>query len=324
MVAEYAYCALVMTVLAVRLCLQRRIAILHICMPPPVLFPLGRLMQALGRTVVVDYRDLIPELFQARYSSRRLGRLVRRAERLALEYADHVIVTNDTAASAVLERCHVDPDRLTVIRSGPELGVLPAVTSTCRPDGILVGYVGKMAPQDGIENVVRAAARVRIACGRQDISFVCVGTGSELDPARRLTAELRLTETIEFTGQLEHSEALARLAACDVCIQPDPKNAFNDSCTMIKTLEYMAVGKPVVAFDLVETRTSCGTAALYATGGSAEELGDLIVGLADDPSLRGRLGSEGRRRIEGGLAWSFGERRLLDVYRRLGPGTSLR
>ena len=280
-----------------------------------MLFPLGRLLQLLGRRVVVDYRDLVPELVEMRYGSReRLLRLVGTVERLSIAYADHVVVTNETTAKVAVERCGIDPARLTVVRSGPEFsGLVPAATAP-PGGGIRVGYVGKMAPQDGIDNVVRAAARVVVQRCRDDISFVCVGTGSELERARRLASDLGVDGAIEFTGRLDRPDALARLATCDICIQPDPPSSFNDSCTMIKTLEYMALGKPVVAFDLVETRVSCGSCALYATGGSPAELGDMIIRLADDPSLRERLGAEGRRRVDRGLAWGYGEERLFDVY----------
>ncbi len=251
-----------------------------------------------------------------------LARFVLGLERSALRSADHVIVSNGTAAAVALGRCGVDPDRVTVVRSGPDLTALPAARRNGTRGLVQVGYVGNLAPQDGIEHLVRAAGRIHGVLGRRDIRFVCIGTGSELPRARALVDELRLDGAVEFTGRLPHAEALARLAECDICVQPDEKNRFNDSCTMIKSLEYMGLGKPVVAFDLVETRIACGEGALYARSGTVDELADLIVTLADDPALRRRLGREGRRRIEQRLAWRYGEDVLIELYDRLAGRSS--
>jgi glycosyltransferase involved in cell wall biosynthesis len=315
---EYAYSMAVLAVLVPWLTVRRRIGVVHVCVPPHVVFPLLRLLRVLKRTVVVDQHDLMPELFELRYGHRAgwLRRLVRVSERHALAAADSVIVTNQTAARRALERCSVDPSRLVVVRSSS--AVETPNPPPPRPDGgILVGFVGNVAPQDGVEQLVRAAAYVRLTKGRRDVRFVVVGDGSALPGARRLAAELRVADAVRFTGRLPHEAALRHMAECDVCVQPDERNAFNETCTMLKALEYMALGKPVVAGDLAETRVSCGDAALYAADGSAEEVGDLILRLADDEQLRTRLGAEGRRRVEGELSWAHGEAALLDLYRRI-------
>jgi glycosyltransferase involved in cell wall biosynthesis len=316
LVAEALYSAVAMSPLALMLCLRRRIDVVHVCLPPPVLVPLEWLLRRVGKTVVADQHDLAPELFEVRHRDRkRLARLVRRAERWALQAADEVIVTNQTGAAVVRARCGIDPDRVTVVRSGPDLAVFPAARGSGAREGLRVGYVGNLAPQDGIEHLVRAAKRIRSVHGRRDIRFLCVGDGSELPRARALAAELGLDDTVEFLGRLPHARALQVLAECDICIQPDEKNPFNDSCTMIKALEYMGLAKPVVAFDLLETRVSCGDSAVYAT--AAGELADLVVALADDPTRRRRLGEEGRRRVEQRLAWRYGEEQLLELYGRI-------
>lgn len=182
---------------------------------------------------------------------------------------------------------------------------------------VRVGYVGNMERQDGIGLLVEAARTIRLDLGRSDVGFVCIGDGSDLPAMRRLAAELGIAEAIDFTGRLPHDEAMRRLADCDVCVQPDRRNAFNDSCTMLKSLEYMALGKPIVAFDLTETVATCRDAALYATGDSPQELARLIVMAADDPGLRERLGTEGRRLIDEVHGWHRSEPVLLGVYRRV-------
>ena len=85
---------------------------------------------------------------------------------------------------------------------------------------------------------------------------------------------------------------------------------------MIKTLEYMALGKPIAAFDLVETRVSAGDAAVYATGDRPEDLADAIAVLLDDEDLRSRIAAGGRSRVEQGLTWRHSEPHLLAAYQR--------
>jgi glycosyltransferase involved in cell wall biosynthesis len=316
---EYACSVAILSVYVPWLCLRRRIGIVHLCMPPHVLAPLAGALRRLGRVVVVDQHDLMPELFDLRFGRRaghRVRAVVRATERAALRAADALLVTNDTASRHAVDRCGVDADRVTVVRSGPDVGIVAGARPLPAP-GRRVGFVGNIAPQDGVDHLVRAAAHVRVARGREDVSFVCVGDGSALDDARGLADDLGVADGIEFTGRLLHDEAMLRMAACDICVQPDRRNPFNDSCTMLKTLEYMALGKPVVAVDLAETRVSCGDAALYARDGSPEEFGELILRLVGDARLRARLGSEGHRRAHGELAWQHGERRLLEVYSRV-------
>jgi glycosyltransferase involved in cell wall biosynthesis len=132
-----------------------------------------------------------------------------------------------------------------------------------------------------------------------------------------MATQLGLSDCVNFTGFLAPRDVVARLQPCALCVQPDPKNRFNDACVMIKSLEYMALAKPVVAFDLDETRRVCADAALYASDNCPRNLANEILALADDPVLRHNLGTRGRRRVEEQLAWSFSEPRLLDVYRSL-------
>jgi glycosyltransferase involved in cell wall biosynthesis len=177
-----------------------------------------------------------------------------------------------------------------------------------------------MNPQDGIDNLLQAAAHVRWTERRADVRFVLVGDGSAYQALRDTAERLGLDDCVEFTGRLAPRDALQRLAGCDLCVIPDPKNEFTDSCVMVKSLEYMALGKPIVAFELKETRTICGEAALYARENDFRSLADEILRLVDDPALRRRLGQIGRQKIETELAWTYCERALLSAYEGVGCG----
>ncbi|MFO1204915.1 MAG: glycosyltransferase family 4 protein [Burkholderiales bacterium] len=320
---EYAYSFAAVSLLSCAAFVKTRFDAIHICNPPDIFFPVGGLYRLLGRRFVFDQHDLCPDLSQVRYGRRRwLYRMALLLERLTYRAADHVLVTSESGRQCAITRGGVRAERLTLVLNGPDLSRLPEAMEADARDLVEVGYVGDMNPQDGIDNLLQAAARIRWTRQRRDVRFVLVGDGSAYPALRDLAARLHLADSVEFTGRLAPREAMQRLAACDLCVIPDPKNEFTDSCVMVKSLEYMALGKPIVAFELNETRTICGEAALYALEGDIDGLAQHILRLADDPALRQRLGEIGRHKIESELAWTYCERELLRAYEGVGCNAS--
>ncbi|MEP7242928.1 MAG: glycosyltransferase family 4 protein, partial [Gammaproteobacteria bacterium] len=300
-----------------------RFDVIHICNPPDIYFPLGRLYRLLGKKFIFDLHDLCPELWDARFSSSRVvHKMLLRLERSTLTAANHVLATSETSRQRVCSRTGLGADRISLVRNGPDLMNFPAPAQAAAVPGdpVEVGYIGDMNRQDGIDSLLAAAHHIRYVLGRTDLRYVLIGDGGEFASLREQATSLKLNDVVQFTGRMPPREAMARLANSTLCVQPDLKNSFNDSCVMVKSLEYMALGKPLVAFDLTETQNVCGEAALYATQNSPQNFATQIVKLADDAGLRQRLGELGRRRIEEGLAWSFSEVRLLEAYQGLHPG----
>jgi glycosyltransferase involved in cell wall biosynthesis len=313
---EYAYSFAAVVLLSCAALIKIRFDAIHICNPPDIFFPVGGLYRLLGRRFVFDQHDLCPELSQVRYGKRRwLYWMLLAMERWTYRAADHVLVTSESGRERAIGRGGVDSERLTLVYNGPDISRMPEATRLAASRDIVeVGYVGDMNPQDGIEYLLQAAGYIRWTRQRADVRFVLVGDGGAYAALRRTASRLGLGDSVEFTGRLAPREAMQRLASCDLCVIPDPKNDFTDSCVMVKSLEYMALGKPIVAFELKETRTICGDAALYARENDFRELAHEILNLADDPVLRRRLGQIGRRKIETELAWTFCERALLRAY----------
>jgi glycosyltransferase involved in cell wall biosynthesis len=324
-VLEYAWCCSAIGALLIGLRLRERVDVVHMCVPPHLLFVVARALRWLGCRVVVDQHDLMPELFVARYGPNHnsIYRMVLAAERTALQEADIVLVSNDSSARAAVERAGVPPRRVRIVRSGisgEDLKYIRRLGERWTESGLTtVGYIGNIAHQDGVELLIHAARHAADYLGPDAVRFICIGSGSDLRRLRALAREIGVEKLVEFTGRLDHDQALARLSHCDVCVQPDPSNDFNDSSTMIKTLEYMALGKAVVAFDLPETQVVCGDAALYAKSNSPADLAAKIVELARDPMLRRRLGEVGAERVASALTWKHGEPALLDAYTELLP-----
>jgi glycosyltransferase involved in cell wall biosynthesis len=111
------------------------------------------------------------------------------------------------------------------------------------------------------------------------------------------------------------------LSTSDVCLAPDPKSPLNDISSMVKISEYMAMSRPIVSFDLMESRRAAGDAAVYAEADDVAGFAALIDGLLEDPARAAAMGDAGRERAEALLAWEHQERSLLAAYdRALGMG----
>jgi len=184
----------------------------------------------------------------------------------------------------------------------------------------IIGYFGVMGFQDGVDYLLRALHHLVHDLGRAD--FLCVligGLGSAQPSLKKLATQLGLDDYVWFTGWVSDADLLRYIASADICVDPDPSNPFNDRCTMIKMLEYMAQGKPIVAFDLPEHRYTAEAAALYVRPNDELEFARAIAELMDDPARRLAMGALGRRRVETELAWQYSAPKLVQAYRRLFP-----
>lgn len=300
-----------------------RIDVVHACNPPDMFFPIGWLFRLRGARFVFDQHDLIPELYESRFARGRdlLYRVVCFAEQLTYRLADVVIATNESYREAALTRGRKRPEQVFVVRSAPQVERFrptPPDPSLRRGKEHLLAYLGVMGPQDGIDYALRALAVLRDS-GRDDWHAVFIGSGDCFDEMVALRDRLGLADRVEFTGRIPDADLTRYLSTADVCLAPDPKNPLNDVSTMNKIMEYMAMGRPIVSFDLREARVSADEAALYATPNDEAEFAGLVSRLLDDPAARERMGEIGRARVEGPLSWKHSAEALLEAYRAVSP-----
>jgi glycosyltransferase involved in cell wall biosynthesis len=323
---EFVYCWLATLVITSVLQARRGIDVLQACNPPDTYWLLARLHRPFGTRFVYDQHDLCPEVYQSRFGSSR-GPLLRgllALERATYSTADHVFVTNDSYREVALERGHVSPDEITVVRSGPDPDRM--VRTEERPelrDGRthLCCWLGIMGPQDGVDLLLRSLAFYVHDMGRVDTRFAILGYGDCLEDLRALCTELELDPWVTFPGKVGPDEISAYLSTADIGLSADPLSPLNNVSTMNKTLEYMAYGLPVVAYDLKETRVSAGQAAIYVTPNEVDAYAKAVSDLLDSPEERFRMGAIGRRRIEEGLSWQQQVPGYLEVFDRLGGVT---
>ena len=302
-----------------RLSRTKRFDVVHACNPPDVLILTAVGLRRRGAATIFDHHDLVPELYVSRFGGDRglLYKSTFYSERLAFATADVVLATNESYRRVALGRGRKRPDDVFVVRSAPDLErfcPVPEDPSLRRSKRHLIAYLGVMGPQDGVDHALRALAKLRVR--RDDWHAVFIGGGDVLDEMQALAASLGLSESVEFTGRIPDEDVIVRLSSADVCLAPDPKNPLNDVSTMNKIIEYMALARPIVSYDLHEARVSAGDAALYASANDTQAFAACIEKLLESPTRRAEMGRLGRRRVECQLSWKRSEEQLFAAYER--------
>ncbi len=295
---------------------------IHACNPPDNIFLIGGFFKLFFRKkFLFDHHDINPELYEAKFGRKDIFYKVMLAwERWTFKTADISIATNESYKQIAIERGKMLPEKVHVVRSGPQLERLRRIAPVAELKNgrdYLVGYVGVMGAQEGIDYLLRSVEYIVKNMGREDIHFGLVGGGTDLEAMEKYAKELDISDYITFTGRVPDQELLEMLNTADICVNPDIANEMNDKSTMNKIMEYMALGKPIVQFDLKEGRFSAQQASLYAVKNDWVDMADKIVQLLDDPEKRKKMGEFGRNRVVNELEWRYEAPKLLKAYEEL-------
>ncbi len=315
---EYSAALFWETVLAWRIFFTRGFDIIQGCNPPDLVFLVALPFRLLGRPFLFDHHDINPELYEAKFGKRGpFWRLMVLLEKLTFKSAKVSIATNQSYRRIAIERGGMAPDRVFVVRSGPDLSRLkqvPPVERWRNGRRYLVGYVGVMGDQEGIDLLIEAARHMVYDLRRQDVQFCLVGGGPSLPALKALAERKGLADNMTFTGRAPDQDLFEVLSTMDVGVNPDRVNPMNDKSTMNKIMEYMALGKPMVQFDVTEGRFSAQGASLYAKANDPIDMAERILELLADPSRRAEMGAMGRARVEQELSWNHQVEPLLSAY----------
>jgi glycosyltransferase involved in cell wall biosynthesis len=296
--------------------------VVHACNPPDLIFLIGLFYKLLAGTMFVfDHHDANPEFYEAKFGRRDfLWKLLCIAEKLTFKVADIAIATNNSYRRIALKRGGMRPDRIFVVRSGPNLARiqrLPPDPIWRRGRSFLAGYVGVISRAEGLDLLLSSIKHIVYMCDRRDVQFVVAGHGPELGSIKQMSEEMHLGDYVAFTGRIDDVKLFSMLSTADVCVNPDRVTPMNEISTMNKVMEYMALGKPIVQFDVAEGRVSAQDASLYARSNDPIDFAEKILQLIDDPERRTRMGEYGRKRVEEVLAWHHEQPKLLHAYARL-------
>jgi glycosyltransferase involved in cell wall biosynthesis len=300
--------------------LRRGFHVIQGCNPPDNIFLIALPFKLFGVRYIFDHHDAIPELYVSKYGRQDiLYKAQVLLEKLTYRFSDVVMATNVSYRDLAVTRGRLAPEDVFVVRNGPDLETFKAVP----PDpalkygkAYLIGYVGTMSDQEGLDILLDVALLLKKS-GRLDVHFTCVGGGPALAGLRNMVRDKDLADMVNFTGRVSDQQLLNILSTADVCVNPDRPCEMNDISTMIKIMEYMALSKPIVQFDLREGRFSAQDASVYADPrNQVADFAAKIIWLLDNPDERRRMGEFGRRRVEKELAWDYSIQNLLAAYER--------
>lgn len=319
-VLEYGAALLWESWLSWKILVTRGFDVIQGCNPPDLIFLVAWQFRLLGKPFIFDHHDICPELYEAKFGHRGwMWRLQVLLERLTFRSAKVSIATNNSYRRIAIERGKMPADNVFVVRSGPDIAHLKPVEPVDawrRGRRYLVGYVGVMAEQEGIDLLIEAVDLIVREHGRSDIQFCLVGGGPSLARLINMASERGLAEYITFTGRAPDQVLFEVLSTMDLGVNPDRVNVMNDKSTMNKIMEYMAMGKPIVQFDVTEGRFSAQDASLYARPNDPADLAAKIITLIDDPARRAAMGAYGRQRVTDELSWQHQIQPLLAAYRK--------
>ncbi len=321
-VIEYIYFTAGCFCISLYLSLTKGFDVIHAHNPPDTLFVVGRFFKLFGKKYVFDHHDLSPELYLSRFgkSGGFLHRVLLWVERRVYRTADVVIATNESYKKTAMSRGKKAADSIYVVRNGPDLDRFRMEEpdhGLKRMGKTILGYVGEINPQDGLDYLLRSLRLLVYELKRTDFYCVIIGSGDALPNLVVMARELGIEDYVRFTGYVSHTDLLRLLSSADICVDPDPSSPLNDVSTWIKIMEYMALAKPIVTFDLKETRFSARDAALYVKPNDELAFAQAIVSLMDDAVLRAEMGLYGRQRILSDLRWSKVSQPLLHAYEQL-------
>ena len=319
-IVEHSFSIFFGSLLTLWVFLRHGFSIFQACNPMDIGWMISLPYNVFGRKFIFDQHDICPELYLSRgggSDSDLPYKLLKFLEKKSYQFSDAVIATNESYKEIAVTRGGKTPEEVFVVRNGPDLNKFRKVSprNGFKKDGeTLVGYLGNMNIQDGVDYLLRAAEDIHHKHGRKDIKYVLIGGGSHRHVLMEMAKKMGLDDIVTFTGRVPDDEMLETLSACDICVQPDPFNPLNDKSTMNKVMEYMAIEKPVVAFELKETKVTCGNTALYATRNVTSDLCEKIIFLADNPEVRIKMGRAGRERVEKYFSWEFSIPHLISAY----------
>jgi len=320
---EFTYCWFMTLILSLRVLFREGFDVIHACNPPDTFFLLGVFYKLPGKKFIFDQHDLCPEVYKARFGSARketLLQALRLLEKFTYRTANLVIAPNESYKTIAAQRGGVEQENIFVVRTGPDIRRLRQVEPELglkRGRKYMVCYLGVMGPQDGVDYLLRSIEFITRNGGRDDILFVLIGEGDCFNDLKRMSVKLGVEDHVLFTGRIPDDELVRYLSTADVCVGPDPKNELNDNSTMNKIMEYMAMSKPIVSFDLKETRFSAGASALYARPNDPTDFANKILELLEDDKKRREMGEYGRKRIQQELAWEYKKDNLIRAYERI-------
>ncbi|WKN31277.1 glycosyltransferase family 4 protein [Porifericola rhodea] len=306
-------------VLAFKIFFKKRFHVIHGCNPPDLIFLTALPFKLFGVKYVFDHHDINPELYIAKFGKKDFFyRCMLWLERLTFKTADYSIATNESYKQIAIERGEMPPHKVQVVRSGPSLErikLTPGNEKYKKGRTYLIGYVGVIGVQEGLDLLLESVKY--LISKRQDVQFAIVGGGTSLEDIKKMATEMGVNAYVDFYGRVSDEKLLDVLNTCDVCVNPDKPTEMNNLSTMNKIMEYMALKKPIVQFDLKEGKASAQEASLYAKNNDTADFAEKIMWLLDHEKESAEMAEYGYKRVINKLSWDHESTKLTNFYAKV-------
>ena len=317
-IIEYSAALFWEIILAFKVFFAEGFDVIHACNPPDNIFLIGAIFKLFGKKFVFDHHDINPELYMAKFKKKGIfHRILLIFEKFTFKVADISIATNESFKNIAIHRNQMPHEKIFIVRNGPcfkRLKIYPPINELKKGKKYLISYIGVIGQQDGLDYLLDAARYIRDIKGRDDIFYAILGDGPYLLKLKEKCSSYNLDDIFEFKGMLYGDNMLNYLNTADICVSPDEFNEMNDKSTMNKIMEYMALGKPIVQFDMKEGKYSAGEASLYAKPNDSMDFAKKILFLLDNEELRIKMGQFGRKRVDNELKWDKTKLNLIKAY----------
>ena len=299
---------------------ERGFSIIQACNPPDLIFLAALPFKLMGKRFIFDQHDVSPELFVVKFGKKGfLYRALMFFERMSYVMADHVITANATFKDIAISRGGKAPSKVEVVYGVPDRKRIHRVEPEPGLHGgrkFVLGYLGIINEQDGVEHLVRAVAHLVKVKGFHDFRAVVVGSGPALELVRALARSLGVEDFLSFPGYLNGEALLAHISAFDIGVIPDPLNEANDLMSMNKVFEYCTLGIPTACYPLKETKRLLGNAGVYAPSPDPVGLAEACLSLMQDELLRSRSGAAAAKLSAEKFLWENEARKYVATYER--------
>jgi glycosyltransferase involved in cell wall biosynthesis len=305
--------------LSIKIYFRKPFHVIQGCNPPDLIFLVALFFKLFGVKYVFDHHDINPELYIAKYNKKGLFyKILLWAERLTFAAANYSIATNESYKEIAISRGKMSPDKIEVVRSGPKLDRLKLTAGNIKykkGKKYLIGYVGVIGEQEGLDLLLESVKY--ITSKRDDVHVAILGSGTGLEAVKKLTSAMKLDQYIDYYGRVDDATMVDVLNTADVCVNPDRPTEMNNLSTMNKIMEYMALKKPIVQYDLKEGKVSAQQASLYAENTSTQDFAEKIMWLLDNEEKRKFMGEYGYQRVINELSWEFESKKLVKFYKKV-------
>jgi len=320
---EYTQALIMMFFLSIKVFFKEGFDVIQMCNPPDFLFLIALPYKLFGKKIIFDHHDPFPEMFitkKNKTKSHVFYKILLFLEKMTFKISDIVISTNNSHKNIAINRGGILEENIFVVRNGPDFEQIKTIEEKQilkKSKHLTLGYIGIIGETDGIDYFLRALKILHTEFQRDDIKIIIIGNGTELKKMRKYSKELNLDTIVEFTGRLQYQDAMNRLIYTDICICPDPKTSYSNLCTLCKTMDYMALSKPIVSFDLLENKYTANNSAIYAKNNDELDFARKINLLLEDESLRKKLGLSGKKKlVDDHLYWNDSVNNLLEAYEK--------